>query len=141
MQAIRTKYFGPTNFKGSHIQAKCEAKTIKVAYDHGLNIDENHKAAMLKLCAALGWNTDHYADMVGGVFAGAHYWVFDDKRLKALKGIVNSMRAGTWSGSPWGYPEFRKAAEVIGADVGYYGDGLNAPTKPEEIAEFLTRKG
>ena len=42
MQAIRTKYFGPTNSRGSCIQAKCEARTIYMPYRHELDIYENH---------------------------------------------------------------------------------------------------
>ena len=38
MQAIRTRYIGPTNTRDSRIQAKCEAKTIYVSYDHALTI-------------------------------------------------------------------------------------------------------
>lgn len=80
MQAIRTRYIGPTNTKPSKIQAKCEAKTIYVYYDHGLNIDENHAAACAALVAKLGWNTPHYPPMVSGVFAGDHYHVFGPKQ-------------------------------------------------------------
>ena len=77
MQAIRTKYLGPTNTRGSRISAQCEAGRICVQYDYALNIDGNHKAACQALLKKLGWNTEHYADMVGGVFDGAIYWVFE----------------------------------------------------------------
>ena len=133
MQAIRTHYIGPSNTKGSRIQAKCEARTIYVSYDHALDIDGNHKAAMLQLVKALGWDTDHYADLVGGTFDGDMYWVFDDKRLKALKGFVNSMRAGTWSGNPWMKKEFTHAVATIGRSYGYFGDVHQAPTKDEGV--------
>jgi len=55
MQAIITKYIGPTNTRGSRIQAKCEAKTIYVGYDHSLNAEGNHVAAAKELAEKLGW--------------------------------------------------------------------------------------
>ena len=79
MQAIRTKYFGPTNWKGSRIQASCKTKTIYVPYDHALNGDENHRAACEELLRVMGWTADksnHFTDMVGGEYDHAMYWVF-----------------------------------------------------------------
>lgn len=79
MQAIRTKYCGPTNTRGSRIQASCEAKTIYVPYNHALNSDANHRAACEELMLAMGWTADKsttYSGMVGGSHGGAMYWVF-----------------------------------------------------------------
>jgi hypothetical protein len=80
MQAIRTKYCGPTNTRGSRIQASCEAKTIYVPYDHALNRDGNHRAACEELMRVMAeveiaelWA---YSDMVGGWHGDAMYWVF-----------------------------------------------------------------
>ena len=50
MQAIVTKYLCPTNAKGSRIQAKCEAMTIRVSYDDGLDLERNHEAVCVELC-------------------------------------------------------------------------------------------
>ena len=140
MQAIRTKFHGPTNSKGSRVSAKCEAKTIYVSWDHSLNSEQNHKAAAEKLRSVMGWNTPFYGDIVGGEFDGNHYWVFDDRRLQALTNMVNSIRESTWSGNPWAKPEFRNAVESVGRAHGFYGDALQAPTKPEEIAAFKAGK-
>lgn len=77
MQAIRTKYFGPSNVRGSRIQAKCEAKTIYVGFAHELNSEGNHQAACEELVRQMGWDLpDCYTPMVGGVFGGDYYWVF-----------------------------------------------------------------
>lgn len=76
MQAIRTRYIGPSNVKGSRIQAKCEAKTIYVSYDHALNIDENHNAARQALVRLMGWDSPYYAPMVSGCFENDYYHVF-----------------------------------------------------------------
>ena len=76
MQAIRTRYIGPTNTRGSRIQAKCEAKTIYVSYDHALNTAENHMAACRKLADSLEWGKGPYNTMHGGSFGNDTYWVF-----------------------------------------------------------------
>jgi hypothetical protein len=78
MQAIRTRYIGPSNVRGSRIQAKCEARTMYVSYDHALNLGENHRAACEALMLAMGWipeHPTHYENRVGGVFAHDYYWV------------------------------------------------------------------
>lgn len=81
MQAIRTRYSGPTNTRGSRIHAKCEAGSLSVSYDHSLNSEENHKAACDALIKKLDWTSPHYAPMVGGEFDGATYWVFTPKQI------------------------------------------------------------
>jgi len=50
LQAILTKYHGPSNTRGSYMSAKCEALSIRVSYDDALNLDENHVAACDELC-------------------------------------------------------------------------------------------
>lgn len=49
MQAISTKYIGPTNYKGSRVKAECERGQITIEWDDALNTEENHIAA----CKAL----------------------------------------------------------------------------------------
>jgi hypothetical protein len=66
MQAIITKYFGPTNFRGSRIKASCEAGSLTVSYDYALNIDGNHDAAAKALAEKLGWTGDAFGALVGG---------------------------------------------------------------------------
>jgi hypothetical protein len=50
MRAIRTKYLGPTNNRGSRVKVIDEGysdrpRTIAVPWDYALNPDENHAAA------------------------------------------------------------------------------------------------
>lgn len=45
-QAITTKFIGPTNTKDSRIKASCWRASVIVSYDHALNSDANHKAAI-----------------------------------------------------------------------------------------------
>lgn len=70
MQAIRTRYHGPSNVKGSRFSAQCEAGRIYVPYDHALNLDENHAEAARQLIVKLGWTGDY----AGGCFGNDYYW-------------------------------------------------------------------
>ncbi len=64
MQAITTKYLGPTNYRGSRIVAQCQAKRIVVPYEY---VNDPHKIAAEKLAATLGWDGPWYE---GGLPAG-----------------------------------------------------------------------
>lgn len=55
MQAITTKYIGPTNFKGARVKASSQAGSVTVSWDHALNVDENHAAAARALASKWGW--------------------------------------------------------------------------------------
>lgn len=55
MQAIQTKYLGPTNFRGSRIKVTCAARSITVDWNHSLNSEENHINAAKDLIAKLNW--------------------------------------------------------------------------------------
>lgn len=55
VQAITTKYIGPTNTRGSRIKAKAFAGSITVHYDHALNIEENHANAAKALADKYEW--------------------------------------------------------------------------------------
>ena len=69
MQAIVTRYLGPTNYRGSRIKATADAGSITISYPHELSGEDVHRAAAEALRAKLGWDTDHgYRPMrlVGG---------------------------------------------------------------------------
>jgi len=53
MQAITTKFFGPTNTLGSRIKATCWLTSIIVSFDHSANTEENHTAAIEALVCKL----------------------------------------------------------------------------------------
>lgn len=72
-QAIETKWFGPTNVKGSRIIAKAEAGRIVVPWEHALNVDQNHARAADLLAEKLGWVGPHYSPLIGGAVAGSGY--------------------------------------------------------------------
>ncbi len=70
MQAIETRYHGPTNNNGSRISARCDAGRIIVGWDHALDTAQNHAAAAKALATKLGWLT--HGLWVGGSLPGNH---------------------------------------------------------------------
>lgn len=55
MQAIQTRYHGPTNTKGSRYSAAYHGGRIYVPTDHALDSFANHQAAAKILAIKLGW--------------------------------------------------------------------------------------
>lgn len=55
MMAISTKYFGPTDHRGSRIKASCGAGSLVIPWDHSLDVEENHTKAAHSLISKLGW--------------------------------------------------------------------------------------
>ena len=51
MQAISTRYLGPTNTLGSRIKASCERGSITIPYPYDLSGDEVHREAVRQLLA------------------------------------------------------------------------------------------
>jgi len=69
MQAITTKYIGPSNVKGSRIKASCDAGSITIPYPHELSGQDVHAKAAMALVRKLKWN--NYGTWVcGGVGSG-----------------------------------------------------------------------
>lgn len=51
---IRTKFLGPTNYRGSRIKAVSPSgAAITIDWDHALNASKNHEAAFIALLAKL----------------------------------------------------------------------------------------
>lgn len=59
MQAIVTKYIGPTNRRGSRIKATAAAGSVTVSYDPALDYEPNHRAAADALARKFGWNREN----------------------------------------------------------------------------------
>lgn len=73
MQAIETRFFGPTETRGSRIRASCEGGSLYVPYDHALDREANHREACKRLCEKLCWDSDRF---FGGWLASGQYaWV------------------------------------------------------------------
>jgi len=69
LQAIETKYLGPTNHRGSRVKASCEAGQTTVSWDYSLNVVENHARAATHLCRRLGWD-ERYPAHIGATKSG-----------------------------------------------------------------------
>lgn len=64
MQAIETRYLGPTNHRGARIKATTASGISKtVPYDHALSGMACHWEAARALAESLGWSAGEY---VGG---------------------------------------------------------------------------
>ena len=60
VQAITTKYIGPSNTRGSRIKAKAAAGSITMHYDCALNTEANHAKAAEALARKFGWAGSYY---------------------------------------------------------------------------------
>lgn len=79
MQAIQTRYFGPSNTRGSRIKAWCAAGSITIPYPHELSGQAVYRKAAEALCKKLGWTEPYYGEkLLGGCLPnGDHCFVFD----------------------------------------------------------------
>ncbi len=79
MQAIQTKYLGPTNTRGSRIKAMCGAGSVTIGYPHELSGQSAHRKAAEALAAKLGWVGDRYGALLCGQLPDhSHVFVFDN---------------------------------------------------------------
>jgi len=56
MQAIITKYIGPTNVRGARIKATAAAGSVTIPFPHELNLYERHEKAARALLDKLDWD-------------------------------------------------------------------------------------
>lgn len=73
MQAIETRYLGPTNFRGARIKATCQAGSVTVAYAYESGgSDAAHDIAARAMIENKGWFgvwvRGHKADGTGCVY-------------------------------------------------------------------------
>lgn len=70
MQAIETKYLGPTNTRGARIKAWCEAGSVVIPFSYsGPTQVEPHREAVEALARKLGWAGKW---VLGGVKGGGY---------------------------------------------------------------------
>jgi len=77
-RAIRTRYVGPTNYRGSRVIADAgdsQSRVIQTWADN-LNPDENHAMAALAVVRKMGWDSEYHTPITGGQHGNAYYWVF-----------------------------------------------------------------
>jgi hypothetical protein len=71
MQAIETRYIGPTNFRGSRVKATCEAGSITLGWDDSKDSDANHDRAARALIFRLGWDNAERGAWYRGAVKGS----------------------------------------------------------------------
>jgi hypothetical protein len=89
MQAIRTRYHGPSNVKGSRIAAKCEGGALSMPYNHSLTLQANHAEAARQLAERLGWVGVYH----GGYFDRDYYWVCESGWMPSIQITTNVSEA------------------------------------------------
>lgn len=125
MQAITTKYVGPTNTRGSRIIAKAAAGSLSVGYDHGLNLDENHSAAAQALVKKLGWTGPNYGELVSGCNDKGDYVHVLTKAVSALRSLTRAVvRNEMDDTNPYSRPVVKDALQTL-ANIDGVRDYLN----------------
>jgi hypothetical protein len=77
MKAIKTKYKGPTNTRGSRIIASDEdGNKVTISYPYELSGEDCHLKAANALCAKMGWT----GELIGGSLKNGYVFVFGGKR-------------------------------------------------------------
>lgn len=75
MKAIKTRYHGPGNVRGSRISAQdLDGNKVIIPYDHAESGEAGHAKAALALCAKMGWN----GELVAGASKRGYVFVFID---------------------------------------------------------------
>ncbi len=77
MQAITTKYIGPTNVRGSRVKAIAAAGSITLAWDDSLTPNRNHLVAAKALAEKYKWVGIYFG---GTIVSGETVWVCADDR-------------------------------------------------------------
>jgi hypothetical protein len=96
MQAIVTKYIGPTNTKGARIKATASSGSVTVGY-HSFDDNEcKHRYAAASLCHKLNWGFDH---VPGELPDGSMVWVRIPHNLKLSDRIRSIALGETYSQS------------------------------------------
>lgn len=73
MQAILTRFHGPTNTRGSRISARCDAGKLSIDYPHELSGEACHRKAAEALRDKLGWDEGSYGKLASGQLPTGDY--------------------------------------------------------------------
>jgi hypothetical protein len=127
MQAITTKYLGPTNSRGSRIKATACGTSVTISYDHSLSAEEAHKAAAIALCTNFGWG--NYGNLISGSIENGFVFLFEPKTVWSMRRALGNLvqyavgNRGSRDGNPYSKTEVKRALEALAYDVsGSYPD-------------------
>lgn len=86
MKAIRTKYMGPTNTRGSKIKASDEAgNSITIPYPYELSGEAVYAKAAIALCKKMSWK----GQLIGGGLKDGYVFVFSCGDKHDIEGETN----------------------------------------------------
>lgn len=118
MQAIKTKYFGPTNSNPGRIKATAESGSITIQYPHGApGIEAAHTEAARALMVKMGWT----GTLIAGGVKDGYVFVFQpahvERTLNALGNLVQWAigNRGAKEGNPYSSskPEMTEALHAL----------------------------
>jgi len=115
MQAIQTKYLGPTNTRGSRIKAWCDAGSLTVDF-HSIDASDDadrYEQVAAMLAEKLGWTGDRYGSLVTGCLPDGSYCHVFTQAVDLLRGVRKACREGRNNGNPWRQPELKAAFDYI----------------------------
>lgn len=73
MKAIETRFYGPTNTRGSRITARdMDGNAATIPYPYELSGEDCHRAAAEQLCGKMGWS----GSLIGGATKRGYVFVF-----------------------------------------------------------------
>lgn len=81
MQAIQTKYHGPTNHKGARMSSRSAGGVFWHSYEYAANIERNHELAAAEHMARRGWG-DRYTTTAGQLPDGTYAHVLTDNEVR-----------------------------------------------------------
>ena len=87
MQAIQTKYVGPTNTKGARIIARYQGGKIIVGWDYAKDVTENHLDAALALATKLDWLRHTHGWAHGTLPDGSFCLAFNPRLSAHVEGV------------------------------------------------------
>ena len=83
LQAIVTKYIGPTGVRQSRVKASALAGSVTIKWQDDLNPEDNHKAAAMELVAKFDWR--HGRWIAGGLPDGGMVWCCDANGVESFR--------------------------------------------------------
>ena len=117
MQAIITRYLGPTDHRGSRIKATAQAGSVTLEWDDRLNVEVNHDRAALALANKFGWIRDGWDLESGGLPDGSgNVYVLTRGAALASAVLTWARMPEEHGGNPYSMPMV-KLAEKISPDV------------------------
>ncbi len=84
MKAIRTRYVGPTNTRGSRIVATdADGNKVSISYPSAYSSETAHEIAAYLLMEKMGWPNA----LIGGGFKNDNYWVMLPREDRSAESV------------------------------------------------------